>query len=232
MALKKPRPAWPARNRALFSELTTVEGEVQEIMPYVRNLFHALRGNPRQIKRFLNILALRRRLAKANSLDVRLEFLIKLAVLEYAWNDFFKNVVDTVDPLTGSCELFEEILKAAESGAGEAPGKLVADALALPALVHYLNREPLLKSTDDLRQYLFLAQTSLSKERPEPVASVDEQARRIARNIGSDDRIRARASARQAAALDAEMALLVVRMLTQDLPRRRTSPSRRISPRV
>lgn len=46
---------------------------------------------------------------------------------------------------------------------------------------------------------------------------LDEQARRIARNIGSDDRIRARASARQAAALDGEMASLVVRILTQDL---------------
>lgn len=209
--------AWPGQNRALFAETAAVDAEIREIMPYVRSLFHALRGNPRQIKRFLNILALRRRLAKANSLEVHLALLIKLAVLEYAWNDFFKSVVDTVDPLTGSCELFEAISKAAESGAGETSGKLLSDALALPALVHYLNREPILKSTDDLRPYLFLAQTSLSKERPEPVASVDEQARRIARNIGSDDRIRARASARQAAALDPEMAALVVRLLAQDL---------------
>ena len=47
----------------------------------------ALRGNPRQIKRFLNILALRRRLAKANKLGIHLQLLIKLAVLEYAWKD-------------------------------------------------------------------------------------------------------------------------------------------------
>ena len=215
--IEKAIAAWPAENRALFSEITTVESDLQEIMPYVRNLFHALRGNPRQIKRFLNILALRRRLAKANNLKIRLELLIKLAVLEYAWKDFFKSVVDTVDPLTGSCELFEAISKAAEAGASETPGKLVSDALAQPALVHYLNREPVLKNTDDLRPYLFLAQTSLSKERPEPVASVDEEARRIARNIGSDDRIRVRASARQAAALDSEMAALIVRILAQDL---------------
>ncbi len=215
--IEKAIGAWPAENRALFSDTTTVEDELQEIMPYVSNLFHALRGNPRQVKRFLNILALRRRLAKANNLIIRLELLIKLAILEYAWKDFFKSIIDTVDPLTGSCELFEAIAKAAELGVSETSGKLVSEALVQPALVHYLNREPVIKSTDDLKPYLFLAQTSLSKERPEPVASVDEEARRIARNIGSDDRIRMRASARQAAALDPEMAGLIVRILTQDL---------------
>lgn len=215
--IEKTLRAWPAQNRALFSEVTAVETELDEIFPYIRNLFHALRGNPRQIKRFLNILALRRRLASANKLVIHLQLLIKLAVLEYAWKDFFESIVDTVDPLTGSCELFEAIAKAADGVAGETPGKLVGDALAQPALVHYLNREPVLKSTDDLRPYLFLAQTSLAKEKPEPVTSLDEQARRIARNIGSDDRMRARASARQAAAQDGETAALVVRMLSQDL---------------
>jgi len=215
--IEKTLRAWPAQNRALFSEIAAVEAELDEIFPYVRNLFHALRGNPRQIKRFLNILSLRRRLAKANNLVIHLQLLIKLAVLEYAWKDFFDSIIDTVDPLTGSCELFEAIAKAADGGAGEAPGKLVTDALAQPALVHYLNREPVLKSTDDLRPYLFLAQTSLAKEKPEPVASLDEQAKRMARNIGSDDRMSARASARQAAAQDGETAALVVRILSQDL---------------
>jgi GTPase SAR1 family protein len=215
--IEKTLRAWPAQNRALFSEIAAVESELDEIFPYVRNLFHALRGNPRQIKRFLNILSLRRRLAKANNLVIHLQLLIKLAVLEYAWKDFFDSIVDTVDPLTGSCELFEEIAKASDGSAGEASGKLVTDALAQPALVHYLNREPVLKSTDDLRPYLFLAQTSLAKEKPEPVASLDEQAKRMARNIGSDDRMRARASARQAAAQDGETAALVVRILSQDL---------------
>ena len=215
--IEKALRAWPAQNRVLFSEITTVEAELDEIFPYVRNLFHALRGNPRQIKRFLNILALRRRLAKANNLTIHLQLLVKLAVLEYAWKDFFESIVDTVDPLTGSCELFEAIAKAADGNAGDTPGKLVGDALAQPALVHYLNREPVLKSTDDLRPYLFLAQTSLAKEKPEPVTSLDEQAKRTARNIGSDDRMRARASARQAAAQDAETAALVVRILSQDL---------------
>jgi hypothetical protein len=214
--IEKSLQGWPAQNRALFGEISIVESELREVLPYVRNLFHALRGNPRQIKRFLNILGLRRRLAKANNLDIQLQLLIKLAVLEYAWKDFFDNVVEMVDPFSGSCELFEAIGKAAEAGNSETAGKLVADALAQPALVQYLSREPVITTKDDLRPYLFLAQTSLAKERPEPVTSVDEQARRLARNIGSDDRMRARASARQASAQDAEMAALVVRILVQD----------------
>jgi hypothetical protein len=208
---------WPGQNTALFLDLAAVKNDLLELMPYVRSLFHALRGNPRQIKRFLNILALRRKLAKANGLQIRLDFLIKLAVLEYAWIAFFKNVVETVDPLTGSCELFEAVTKAADGADTEPSSKLVTDALAQPVLVQYLKREPVLTSADDLRPYLFLAQTSLSKDRPERAPSADEQARRIARNVGSDDRVRAKAAARQAAALDQDMAALVVRMLAQDL---------------
>jgi GTPase SAR1 family protein len=215
--IEKAIRSWPAQNRALFSEIAAVEAELDEILPYVRNLFHALRGNPRQIKRFLNILSLRRRLAKANNLVIQVQLLIKLAVLEYSWKDFFENVVDTVDPMTGSCELFEAVASSAGSKATEPPGTLIGNALAQPALVHYLNREPVIKSTDDLRPYLFLAQTSLSKGPPQALVGLDEQARKMARNIGSDDRLRARASARQAAAQDSETAALVVRVLSQDL---------------
>jgi len=216
--IEKALGDWPAANAALFADVAAVKTDLQEIMPYVRSLFHALRGNPRQIKRFLNILALRRKLAETNKLQVRLELLIKLTVIEYAWNDFFKSVVETIDPTTGACELFEAITSTANSALPRAVSKLVTDALAKPALVQYLDREPRLTSKDDLRPYLFLAQTSLSKERVEGLTA-DEQARRIARGIGSDDRIRTRAAARQAAALDGEMAQLVVRVLAHDLAR-------------
>lgn len=215
--LEKAIRQWPGENRALFSDITVVEAELQEVMPYVRNLFHALRGNPRQIKRFLNILAFRRRLAKANKLQIELDLLIKLAVLEYAWKDFFQNVIETIDPLTGSCELFDAIAKASDGGESEPTSKLVNDAIEQPALIHYLKRQPLLTSAHNLNPYLFLAQTALARERREPIPSADEHARRIARNIGSEDRIRVRAASRQAAALEGEGAELVAKMLAQDL---------------
>jgi hypothetical protein len=63
--------------------LKDVEDELAAVMPYVDSLGRGLRGNPRQIKRFLNIISLRRRLAEENELDVRQDLLIKLAVLEY-----------------------------------------------------------------------------------------------------------------------------------------------------
>ena len=62
----------------------------------------ALRGNPRQIKRFLNIYELRRRLATANGLNIQHDVLIKVLALEYVWRDFFKNLTDTVDLGVGS----------------------------------------------------------------------------------------------------------------------------------
>ncbi len=68
-------------------------------------LARGLRGNPRQIKRFLNILALRQRLAAANALGIRTEALIKLLVVEYAWRPFFRDLVETTDPTTGRSAL-------------------------------------------------------------------------------------------------------------------------------
>src|SRR5262249_33645202 len=107
---------WPAKNKALIdSKLTEVSQELSAVMPYVHSLARGLRGNHRQIKRFLNIISLRRRLAKENDLEVKQDLLIKLAVLEYVWDEFFKAVVETVDPTTGHSALIGEVLKAAEA---------------------------------------------------------------------------------------------------------------------
>jgi hypothetical protein len=111
--------AWPGKHKALIDgKLTSVEEELAAVMPYVDSLGRGLRGNPRQIKRFLNIISLRRRLATENDLDVKQDLLIKLAVLEYVWEEFFNAVVETVDPATGHSALIEEVLKAAETGDG------------------------------------------------------------------------------------------------------------------
>ena len=56
---------------------------LQRTQPYVSILARGLRGNPRQIKRFLNILELRQRLARSNRLDVAEDVLIKTLVIEY-----------------------------------------------------------------------------------------------------------------------------------------------------
>ena len=176
-----------------------------------------------QIKRFLNILALRRRLARENNLDVRPDLLVKIGVLEYVWPDFFNTVVDTVDPATGRSDLIDEMTKAAGNDGGTpSESKLVADSLGVPGLLGYLTLEPRLTGDIDLAPYLFLAQTSLSRGRTTDLMPVDEKARSLANSIESEDPLVAKTAAKQAAAQESAIASSVVRILLGDLPAAKT----------
>jgi KAP family P-loop domain len=210
---------WPVKNKALIdSKLTEVGDELTAVMPYVHSLARGLRGNPRQIKRFLNIISLRRRLAKENELEVKQDLLIKLAVLEYAWEDFFNAVVETVDPTNGHSALIEEVLKAAGSDDGkQSESKLVTESMGRAGLVEYLLAEPKITGKIDLNPYLFLAQTSLSRGRAVGLQPADEKAKNLAIAIESDDPIRSRSGSKQAAAQEPVMAASIVRILLVDL---------------
>lgn len=210
---------WPEQNKALIdSKLKDVKGELSDVMPYVHVLARGLRGNPRQIKRFLNILSLRRRLAKENDLDVKQDMLIKIAVLEYVWEDFFNAIAETVDPETGRSALIDEVIKAAGSAGGkQIESKLVTESMGRVGLIEYLLAEPKLTGEINLNDYLFLAQTSLSRGRAHGLQPADEKAKALAVAIESDDRIRSQAGAKQAAAQEPALAASVVRILLADL---------------
>jgi hypothetical protein len=210
---------WPVKNKALInSKLTEVGDELSAVMPYVQSLARGLRGNPRQIKRFLNIISLRRRLAKENELEVKQDLLIKLAVLEYAWEDFFNAVVETVDPTNGHSALIEEVLKAATTDDGkQSESKLVTESMGRAGLVEYLLAEPKLTGKIDLNPYLFLAQTSLSRGRAVGLQPADEKAKNLAMAIESDDPIRSRSGSKQAAAQEPALAASIARILLVDL---------------
>lgn len=210
--------AWPTNNPALFESATVVVKELQDVLPYVNSLARGLRGNPRQIKRFLNILALRRKLAEANQLDIQPDLLVKITVLEYVWEDFFNSLAETADPETGRSALLDEMLKSKDAKDSKpSASKLVSDSLGKAGLLEYLLLEPVLDGNTDLNPYLFLAQTSLSRGRAPAVVPAEEKAKTLARNIGSDDPIRSGAAARQAAAQEPAIAAAVVRILIADL---------------
>ncbi|MBX3420603.1 MAG: hypothetical protein KF752_03500 [Pirellulaceae bacterium] len=211
--------SWPEKNKALIdSKLKDVKGELSEVMPYVHVLARGLRGNPRQIKRFLNILSLRRRLAEENGLDVKQDMLIKIAVLEYVWEEFFNAIAETVDPETGRSALIDEVTKAANSaGNNGIESKLVTESMGRVGLIEYLLAEPKLTGEINLNDYLFLAQTSLSRGRAQGLQPADEKAKSLAVAIESDDRIRSQAGAKQAAAQEPALAASVVRILLADL---------------
>ncbi|MEZ6097677.1 MAG: P-loop NTPase fold protein [Pirellulaceae bacterium] len=210
---------WPEQNKALIdSKLQEVKCELSDVMPYVHVLARGLRGNPRQIKRFLNIISLRRRLANENGLDVEQDMLIKLAVLEYVWEDFFNAIAETVDPETGRSALIDEVIQFSKlTGRKESESKLVMESMGRVGLVEYLIAEPIITGEINLNDYLFLAQTSLSRGRAHGLQPADEKAKALAVAIESDDRIRSQGGAKQAAAQEPALAASVVRILLADL---------------
>ena len=211
---------WPGDNAILFGDkINAAREELKQVLPYVEVLAHGLQGNPRQIKRFLNIVALRRRLAAENKLEIEPDLLIKLAVLEYTWEEFFTVLIDTTDPTTGRPELIEEMVAAAQAeDGGASKSKLVSESLTKAGLIEYLLDEPGLTGVD-LNPYLFLAQTSLSRGRPLALLPVDEKARSLARLIESDDPLRMRTAAKRVAAEEPAIVASVVRLLLTDLPK-------------
>ena len=210
---------WPGDNRALFgASFGDLVDELKATLPYTDNLARGLRGNPRQIKRFLNIIALRRKIARENGHGIEPDLLVKLGVLEYVWDDFFNSVAETVDPSTGFSPLLEELMGEIAEGRTTSDSKLVSDALSQPGLVGYLSLKPHLTGRVDLRPYLFLAQTSLSRGRAAALVPVEDEARSLASLIVSDDRVRLRAASKRAASKESATAASVVRLLLKDLP--------------
>lgn len=210
-----PFPRWIADHGTTFGAgPAEAIANLGTIEPYIEILGRGLRGNPRQIKRFLNILSLRQRLAAANALGIQTAALIKLLVLEYTWKPFFKDLVETTDPVTGKSALLEELLAVAH-GQAEAPtdSNSLKTALETPGLRDFLLGEPALAGDLDLGPYLFLSQTALTSERPLQAQTPDELAKGLVARITSDDRIRSKAAILQAKRQDATTLDTVIRQL-------------------
>jgi len=208
---------WARNNSGLFQgELASVETDLREILDYASILARGLRGNPRQIKRFLNILSIRRRLAEANDMEVNPALMIKLGVLEYVWREIFDGVVETVDPLTGKSLLLSELNVVADETDKE-PSPLLSRASDDASFMTFALAEPQLAGDVDLRPYLYLAQTSLGRGKLASLLPADDQARKLVAEIENSDRIVSQSGSKRAAAQDASVVSSVVRLLIQDL---------------
>ncbi len=207
---------WVNANVSLFrSEVAHIENELGGVLPHVAILGAGLRGNPRQIKRFLNILALRRDLAASNALGVDDALLVKMAVIEYIEAEFFNALVDTVDPATGRSLLLAELATDAERSDSEA-SELVATYRERSRLVSFIKEAPALDGETDLRPYLFLAQTSISRG-AQVISLPDDRAKSLAVAIAGRDRIMSKAAALRAAAEDEPTVEAVLRHLAARL---------------
>lgn len=207
---------WLEANRALLGEEhDPVKADIAATVPYIPILARGLKGNPRQIKRFLNILAVRRQLATTNKLEVKSELLIKLAVLEYVWETLFRAISDTVDPKSGASELLASMLNEEQRDDLQKQSPLLAGALQDTDAMQFVLAEPPLAADLDLRPYMFLAQTSLSRQPTTELLPTSAETKQLVSAIESEDRIVSKSAAQRAAGGEKGLAESVVASLCQ-----------------
>lgn len=127
-------------------------------------LSRSLGGNPRQLKRFLNTLFLRERLAAARGLTLKRQVLAKMMVLERFHPNAFEKVVGWCFDHEGTGARLEALEKAASHGAGEkvddqesveVPESWVQEALESEGLLQWVRMAPALAG-EDLSPYVYL----------------------------------------------------------------------------
>ena len=124
-----------------------------------------LKGNPRQIKRFLNAFVLRKELARVAKLsNIRDDVLVKLMVLEYAHlKEFFELFAwqQSHDGFPKRIEEWESIIKDAEGDIDKIEsGKISEPRWDTKSMRRWLAMEPSL-SDIDLRDYFWIARDRL-----------------------------------------------------------------------
>jgi predicted KAP-like P-loop ATPase len=125
-----------------------------------------LKGNPRQIKRFLNAFLLRKKLAEVAKLHhVNDAVVVKLMILEYAHEKEFKELYDWQAQNDGHPPQLKAWEKASGAGEGTSGGSLPGsgppDNWSVPAVQKWLAMPPALAEVD-LRDYFWLARDKMS----------------------------------------------------------------------
>ena len=140
-------------------------------------LSRGLRGNPRQLKRFLNTLLLRLETAKRRAVQLDAAILAKLMVLERAETAFQQLFLWQVDQ-DGTPEELRIAEEAATKGVDLAAAELSQDLkvwYSSPAVRSWLDLEPPLAGVS-LGEYFFFSRDRLSPAAPEARLSADLQA--------------------------------------------------------
>ncbi|TAN00435.1 MAG: NTPase [Chitinophagaceae bacterium] len=121
-----------------------------------------LKGNPRQIKRFLNTFTLRNRLVKVAKLpDFKIDILAKLMVLEYATTNLFKEIYNWQSLQKGEPKEIVVLEKFVSENKIEDIKKQFSPEWASGKIIKWLNTEPKLANVD-LRDYYWISRDQLS----------------------------------------------------------------------
>lgn len=121
-----------------------------------------LKGNPRQVKRFLNAFVLRKKLAAVAKLtNIKDDILVKLMILEYSNEAKFRQLYDWQAAQSGAPEELEQFERAVSEDIEKGKDKpTLPDEWSNPGLKRWLSMKPTLAGTD-LRDYFWIARDRL-----------------------------------------------------------------------
>lgn len=154
---------------AAVQQALPVEPELREALTLVASsaplIADGLKGNPRQVKRFLNALLLRKELARVAKLEnVRDDVLVKLMILEYVHPELFLELFNLQAQENGypkQLALLEAELTGPEGDVdNEEAAKKIAPKWATSSIRKWIAMEPALKDVD-LRDYFWVARDRL-----------------------------------------------------------------------
>ncbi|MCX6097407.1 MAG: P-loop NTPase fold protein [Caldiserica bacterium] len=162
--------------------------DLQMVEASAPTLSSCLKGNPRQVKRFLNMLDLRLAVAVAEQMvDIKRDMLAKLMTLEYYDVFRFRQVYQWYADANGTPRQIESLERAIEDGDEQIEGVSgYEDWLSSSFLKRWLSSDPPVGSTD-LRPYFWLSRDRLDVLAG--VRGVSAQVRKALRDILSDNGI-------------------------------------------
>lgn len=181
-----------------------------------------LKGNPRQVKRFLNALMLRKELARVAKLDnIKDAVLVKLMILEYAHTDLFTQLFNWQAQQDGHPKELAEF-EAAFAGSGgdaseEESVKKLDSRWATASIRKWIAMEPLLGNVD-LRDYFWIARDRLASTLA-GISMVAPVVRSVLDGLLSESAPRRNAAMKSAASLDEEERLSLLNLLDQKIAR-------------
>ena len=146
-----------------------------------------LKGNPRQVKRFLNAFVLRKKLASVAKLDnISDDILVKLMILEYSHEKKFRQLYEWQAAQGGIPKEISECERVASGGEGDDGQKATpSDEWSTPQLQRWIKMKPLLAGVD-LRDYFWIARDRLQSSMS-GMSMVPPVVRRIFEGLISDN---------------------------------------------
>jgi hypothetical protein len=178
-----------------------------------------LKGNPRQVKRMLNAMLLRKQLAKVAGINIRDEVLAKLMVLEYTHLPRFQELNSWQASENGFPEKLKRLEQRALAEESEKAAR-VDESLAeweKPALEGWLRMQPTLTDLD-LRDYFWLARDRTNSTLT-GVQMVSPLVRRLFEQLIGENEGEHHIAAREAERLDESERDALLQLLQQQVER-------------